>query len=124
MKKLRVGPEDEVWGVSHVSSRRGHGDRLKMAVGNRAPRARQRLDFSMTDDRMPTEAQRRMWMAQWRHAAVALAKVKAEEMARLDMKVIATQLEDASLLAIRHHPPRPSSGLIEQQRAFHSARGK
>ena len=69
----------------------------------------------------PTDAQRKSWMAQWRNAAKALAQVNAEEMGRVDVRVIAIQLEDASLRAIRDYPPGPSSGLIEQQRIFHSA---
>ena len=78
----------------------------------------------MTDARTPTDAQSQMWMSQWRHAAVALARVRADELARTDITDVARQLEDASLLAIRQHPPRPSSGLVDQQRLFHSARVK
>lgn len=58
-------------------------------------------------------------MAQWRAAALALAKVGADELARADIRIIALQLEDASRAAIERHPPGPSTGLIEQQRILH-----
>ncbi len=67
----------------------------------------------------PTNAQKRRWIEQWRSAGVALARVRAEELQRVDLLEVSVQLEDASRMAIARHPPLPSSGLIEQQRILH-----
>jgi hypothetical protein len=66
--------------------------------------------------------QARAWIAQWRSAAIALERVKADEVAHANCIVIAAQLEDVSLAAIARNPPRPTSGLIEQQRILHRVR--
>ena len=67
----------------------------------------------------PTEAQRQGWMAQWRSAAVALARVRLQELCTADLARIAADLDDACLASMRAHGSEPSSGLIEQQRVLH-----
>lgn len=66
---------------------------------------------------IPTDAQRRAWVAQWRTACVALERVRLEEELRdVDLARVASDLDDASLAALLNSPPVPSSGLVEQQR--------
>lgn len=70
----------------------------------------------------PTESQQQAWMAQWRRAADALAKVRQAEVEAADLPLIAAQLEDACLASLRSKPPGPTSGLVIQQRIFGLAR--
>jgi hypothetical protein len=70
----------------------------------------------------PTLEQRQAWMAQWRSAAVALEQVRQAEWRAADLRVIATQLEELSLAAVRANPPGSDSGLVVQQAFFHRAR--
>ena len=58
-------------------------------------------------------------MRQWWSAAVELERVRLEELRDLDLGRVAIALEDATLEAVRRHPPGPTSGLIEQQRLLH-----
>jgi hypothetical protein len=67
---------------------------------------------------VPTRVQQLAWMSQWRSAAVALARVRAEELVKVDLARIASDLEDASLSAARVRGQRTTSGLITQQRIF------
>lgn len=67
----------------------------------------------------PTETERQRWIVQWRAAAAALARIKADELRKVDLSQVAVQLEDACRWAIERDPPKPRSGLIEQQRLFH-----
>ena len=67
----------------------------------------------------PTEEQRRTWMNQWRAAAVALARVRQDELREADLALVAERLEDACLQAVRSAPPGPTSGLVAQQRWLH-----
>lgn len=59
-------------------------------------------------------------MAQWRSAAVELARVGQSELMQVDLWRVAADLEDAcvsSALAVASTPA--SSGLVEQQRWLH-----
>jgi hypothetical protein len=67
----------------------------------------------------PTEAQRQGWMAQWRSAAVALERVRLQELCTADLARIAADLDDACLASMRAHGSEPTSGLIEQQLCLH-----
>ena len=69
-----------------------------------------------------TDAQRRAWMAQWRSAAVALERVRIDELAKADLTRIAADLDDACMAAVRANAPAPTSGLVEQQAIFHRLR--
>ena len=64
----------------------------------------------------PTDEQQRAWMAQWRSAAVALARVRQAELADADLARIASDLEDACLASARARGPAATSELVEQQR--------
>ncbi len=58
-------------------------------------------------------------MAQWRSAAVALERVRLQEIRTADLARIAADLEDACLAAARAQGSEPTSGLIAQQRFLH-----
>lgn len=63
-----------------------------------------------------------MWMAQWRSAGPALARVRAEELEAVDLWRVADELEDALQERWRTEPVSRWSGLVEQQRIFARAR--
>jgi hypothetical protein len=60
-------------------------------------------------------------MAQWRSAAVALERIRADEFRVADLARTAAQFDAMSLELLRNSPPGPVSGLIEQQRLFRRA---
>lgn len=60
-------------------------------------------------------------MAQWRSAAVALERLRVQELAAADLARIASDLEDVSLVAARARVAETTSGLIAQQRVFQRA---
>ena len=67
----------------------------------------------------------RQWMAQWRRAAVALARVRADELSHLPEAAALAASE--TLLAIGANMPLPVeriswSGLVEFQRILHGRR--
>ena len=70
----------------------------------------------------PTDAQAHAWMLQWRAAGPALARVRAEEVATVDLWRVADELEEALLARVTAEPAAPTSGLVEQQRIFARAR--
>lgn len=70
---------------------------------------------------LPTRQQQLAWMSQWRSAAVALARVRAQELAAADLARIASDLEDASIPAARARGLLTTSGLVLQQRIFRGA---
>jgi hypothetical protein len=72
----------------------------------------------------PTDAQRRAWVAQWRSAAVALERVRLEELRDADLARIAADLDDACLAASVARGSEQSSGLIAQQYFFHRRQPK
>ena len=67
----------------------------------------------------PTEAQRRTWMAQWRSAAVALERVRLDELGAANLTRIADDLEDACMASVRANGFATTSGLVEQQALLH-----
>jgi hypothetical protein len=71
----------------------------------------------------PTDAQRQGWMAQWRSAAVALERVRLQELGTADLGRIAADLDDACLASARANGSTLTSGLIEQQRVLHRGNG-
>jgi len=70
----------------------------------------------------PVSPEARAWMAQWRSAASALARVRATELQAVDLWRVADELEDALLASMRREPAACTSGLVEQQRIFARAR--
>lgn len=72
-----------------------------------------------------TEEERQLtlrWIACWRRAGPELERIRAEEIRATDTGRSIQILDDAFESAIRLNPPRPTSGLIEQQRFFAKAR--
>jgi hypothetical protein len=69
----------------------------------------------------PTRDQQQAWMSQWRSAAIALARVKVEELAGADLARIAHDLDDVSIVAARARGRETTSGLIAQQQIFRRA---
>lgn len=69
---------------------------------------------------LPTTTQQHAWMAQWRSAAVELARVGQAELSLVDLWRAASDLEDACVESARADHVDPSvCGLIEQQRWLH-----
>jgi hypothetical protein len=54
----------------------------------------------------------------WKRAGAALEAVRRKEIAGADTQKALAVLEEIFELALRESPPRPTSGLIEQQRWF------
>ena len=71
----------------------------------------------------PTDAQQRAWMAQWHSAAVALERVRLQELDTADLSRIAADLDDACTASARARETVPTSGLIAQQRFLHRRHG-
>jgi hypothetical protein len=69
----------------------------------------------------PTRQQQLAWMAQWRSAAIALAQVRAQELAVADLARIASDLDEVCIEAARTRGLAPTSGLVIQQRIFQLA---
>ena len=67
----------------------------------------------------PTQEQQRAWMAQWQEASTALARVRQAELETVDLARIASDLEEACVASARIQVKSTTSGLVEQQRAFH-----
>lgn len=83
----------------------------------RQPAFRIRYVVAMTP---PSSAQQHAWMAQWRSAAVALARVGQSELMHVDLWRVAADLEDACVSSARAAAmTSASSGLVEQQRWLH-----
>lgn len=66
----------------------------------------------------PSPVQARRWMDQWRSAGVALASLRAAEVAQVDLWQVAEALEEALLAAVADRELPRTSGLVEQQRIF------
>jgi len=63
------------------------------------------------------------WMRAWRSAGAALERVRREELRSLDGRRALALLTGPSDYRKEPRMPRPSSGLVEQQRWFMKARG-
>jgi len=61
-------------------------------------------------------------MAQWRSAAVALDRVRVEELGAANLTRIAADLEDACMASVHANATAPTSGLVEQQAFLHRKR--
>ncbi len=60
----------------------------------------------------------RRWVARWKKAGPELERIRKEELAHVDVRQAIESLEDAFQSAILHFPPKPTSGLVEQQRWY------
>lgn len=68
-------------------------------------------------DNRKTEAMRQ-WVARWKKAGPELERIRREEVIHTDVRQAIELLEDAFQSALRHFPPGPSSGLVDQQRWY------
>jgi hypothetical protein len=67
-----------------------------------------------------TLAQRQAWMAQWRSAAIELARIGQRELEHADLWRAAAELDEACIAAAQAASLGPqTTGLIEQQRWWH-----
>jgi hypothetical protein len=66
--------------------------------------------------------QGKKWVEAWRRAGVKLNELKREELRNIDTQQSLLNLADAFESCLLHHPPRASSGLVEQQRWFRKLR--
>ena len=71
--------------------------------------------------RTPSAQEQLTWISQWRSAAVALERVRINELAHADLARIAEDLDDLSVVAARERGRETSSGLIRQQALFRRA---
>ena len=61
-------------------------------------------------------------IAAWNRAAPVLEAVRDEDIRHADTAAAMKSFAGAALWAVRHRPPAPDSGLVEQQRWFQKAR--
>jgi hypothetical protein len=62
------------------------------------------------------------WVAAWRRAGEKMAELRRDELRNIDTQQALLNLADAYESCRLHHPPRPTSGLVEQQRWFRKLR--
>lgn len=62
-----------------------------------------------------------LWVDMWRRAGPELERMREEEVRRENTIAAFETFKGMALLAIRDHPPEPTSGLVEQQRWFRLA---
>lgn len=67
-------------------------------------------------------AQGREWVAAWKRAGPALERVRRQELRSLDVFAAIATLCGPADYTVPPRAPKPTSGLIEQQRVFHRAR--
>jgi len=64
----------------------------------------------------------RQWVETWRTAGPILDQIRAREMRALSRSQAIEALSGFTTYARLHYPPKPTSGLVEQQRWFQRAR--
>jgi len=64
----------------------------------------------------------REWLRNWQAASPRLESLRRESLARVDVAKVIEVLTDAFEAALRHGPPRRTSGLVEQQALFMKGR--
>ena len=62
------------------------------------------------------------WVQCWQEAGVRLAEIRRDELRRVDTQQALLRLADAFESCRLHAPPRPTSGLVEQQAWFQKLR--
>jgi hypothetical protein len=60
----------------------------------------------------------RDWVACWRRAGARMEELRRERLRHIDTRIALMNLADAFESCRLHHPPRPTSGFVEQQRCF------
>jgi hypothetical protein len=68
-------------------------------------------------DKIESESIRR-WVAGWQRAGPILERLRNEAIRLSNSAMSIEQLSDAFESALRHCPPKATSGLVEQQRLF------
>lgn len=68
------------------------------------------------------KAQARQWMSAWRRAEPELERMRRDEIRRADTAASIPAFDGLFEGAVRDFPPKPMSGLVEQQRCFHRAK--
>lgn len=58
------------------------------------------------------------WVAIWKRTGPILQQLEIDEYRSADVSNILMSLSDVNELAVKTHPPLPTSGLIEMQRLF------
>ncbi len=58
------------------------------------------------------------WVDAWKSAGPELERMREEDIRRQNTMANFETFTGMALLAIRDHPPQPTSGLVEQQRWF------
>lgn len=64
------------------------------------------------------------WVENWKEAGKELEKIRREEIRASSVQAAVLALTDAFESAIRLNPPKPTSGLVEQQKLFKKMRVK
>ncbi|MCR4373752.1 MAG: hypothetical protein NUW22_02775 [Acidobacteria bacterium] len=78
---------------------------------------------SALDGWSPEERARGLaWAAAWKHAGPALERVRRQELRNLDVFAAIAMLCGSADYHVAPRAPKPTSGLIEQQRVFGRAR--
>lgn len=67
-------------------------------------------------------ARGREWVAAWKRAGPALERVRRQELRTLDVFAAIARLCGTADYTVAPRAPKPTSGLIEQQRVFRRAR--
>jgi hypothetical protein len=83
------------------------------------------VDWTMPSPRLPLQSwtpeqieQGREWVAAWKRAGPELERVRREELRTLDAYAAIALLVGPADYTVEPRAPRPSSGLVEQQRLF------
>jgi hypothetical protein len=63
-------------------------------------------------------AQMKRWVDTWKKAGPELEKIRFEEVRNADTQASVRALAGMALMSLPSHPPKPTSGLVEQQRWF------
>lgn len=69
-------------------------------------------------------AQGRLWVQAWQRAGAELERLRREELRRLDPSTAIALLCGPADYHVPPRAPKPTSGLIEQQRWFRKAAGR
>jgi hypothetical protein len=75
-----------------------------------------------SDDSMIATEREKQWMDAWRRAGERLAEFERDELPATDTQKSLMNLADAYESCRLHHPPEPTSGLVEMQRWFKKLR--
>lgn len=72
---------------------------------------------------LPTDDQLHRWVETWKRVGPLLQEIRDRELLSTDTIGAVQALSEAFRAARRQNPPRPTSGLVDQQRYFRGLRG-